>query len=361
MKFLFLLIIISTELIAQTYFYDFGAETASHLADTSTVFLPQPPAGTARVRVGSGGGGFYLENPGIEAFGSGSELKGIASATSSVNKFSIYGYPGGKTVYVGFLIRFSGGSSGKWYFCSGNGSTYSNNAIFRSDQSFIALRWTYLQPDSILCEFRKGSSWGKIPAAMNRQNKTYRVELYANNSADTLNYRKSGDQKIGAYAFDFWVNDTLIGDDLSKALLPDSLIINAFMFYGASSDSNSAIIYLDDIVYSDSVNFTPSSLQNRENSSAKSMGFILHNNYPNPFNPETNIKFELPGKNAYYSVKLGIYNLQGALVDKINLGYLKSGVHKYHWQAKKLMASGEYIIRLEVDENVESRKITYIK
>jgi hypothetical protein len=361
MKFFVLLIIISTGLIAQPYFYDFGAGTGSHLADTSTVFLPRPPAGTARVRVGSGGGGFYLENPGIESFGSASELKGLASATSSVNKFSIYGYPGGKTVYVGFLIRFSGGSSGKWYFCSGNGSTYSNNAIFRSDQSFIALRWTYLQPDSIFCEFRKGSSWEKIAAGMSRQNINYHVELYANNSANSLNYKKSGDQQISPYAFDFWLNDTLIGDDLPKALLPDSLIINAFMFYGASSDSNSAIIYLDDIVYSDSVNTIQSSIQNRIVLSGESMGFILRNNYPNPFNPATNIKFVLPERNVYYLVKLGIYNLQGAIVDKINLGYLKSGVHKYRWQAKKLMASGEYIVRLEVDGNIKSRKITYIK
>ncbi len=361
MKLLFLLFLSAACVYGQIYNYDFGNDVGSHETDTSTVFLPQPPAGSARVRVGSGGGGFYLENPGIESFGSASELKGAASSTSSVNKFSIYGYPGGRSFYIAYLIRFSGGASGKWYFCAGNGSTYSNNALFRSDQSFSALRWTYLQPDSLLCEYRKGSSWKKLPAAANKQNMTYLVEIYGNNQQDTLRYQKQEEERLGPGTFDLWINNTLAGEDLQKALLPDSLPVNSFMFYGANSDSNSALIYLDDIIYSDSINIRPSSLQNQKRSAGKETGFILYNNYPNPFNPATNIRFELPMDKISYAVKLSIYDLRGKLVDNIYIGRLKAGYYNFPWRAKNFLSSGDYIVRLQADDFSLSRKITLIK
>ena len=61
-KYLCLILFIGTGLFAQPYVYDFGDATGSHEADTSTIFLPQPSSGTARVRIGSGGGGFFLNN-----------------------------------------------------------------------------------------------------------------------------------------------------------------------------------------------------------------------------------------------------------------------------------------------------------
>jgi hypothetical protein len=341
--------------------YDFGTSTGIHETDTSTVFLPSAQNGTARVRVGKGGGGFYLENPGISEFGSGTELKGAASASSSVNKFSIYGFHGGKQLYLKFLVYFSGDSSGKWYFCSGTGKIYSNDAIFRSNQTFCGLRWAYLSGGEIQCEYRKGSTWAKIPGAMNRQNKIYCVELFANNTEDLLQYEKSGSHTVAAFCYDFWVNDTLVGNNLTKSLLADSLTINSFMFYGAYSDSNSAIIYLDDIIYSDSLPAPVATLSHKYYAGHSTKEILLYNNYPNPFNPATNISFKLSYKNPAYSVNIRIYSLQGELVENINLGRLKSGSKRYRWYPKQTTASGEYIVLVQADCFMTSQIITYIK
>jgi len=361
-KYLCLILFIGTGLFAQPYVYDFGDATGSHEADTSTIFLPQPSSGTARVRIGSGGGGFFLNNPGLEYFGSKTELKGLASSTSSVNKFSIYNYEGGASTYIAFLVRFSGSTaSGKWYFCAGNGNTYSNNGTFRSDQTFMGLRWTYREPDSILCEYRNENSWKKLPAIMNSQNCTYFVELYGNNMPDTVYYEKSGKQKLWQNTFDFWVNDSLVRKSLSKSLIADSVSINSFMFYGAYSDSNSAVIYLDDIVYSDSIDNETSTLPIEEKTIHHPTGFILEENYPNPFNPSTNIEFILPEDKTIYTVNLRIYNIFGTKVDGIYLGKLKSGNYRYSWYAGNRLSSGNYFYHLQVDDIVKIGKMLYIK
>ncbi|MCH7763773.1 MAG: T9SS type A sorting domain-containing protein [Candidatus Marinimicrobia bacterium] len=58
--------------------------------------------------------------------------------------------------------------------------------------------------------------------------------------------------------------------------------------------------------------------------------FSLKNNYPNPFNPITNIHYELP-VNA--RVKITIYDLLGREVKKLVSGELVSGYHKTIWDA----------------------------
>ena len=45
-----------------------------------------------------------------------------------------------------------------------------------------------------------------------------------------------------------------------------------------------------------------------EDSTIPSDFFALHGNFPNPFNPTTQIRFDLPNKN---DVKINIYNMLG--------------------------------------------------
>lgn len=58
--------------------------------------------------------------------------------------------------------------------------------------------------------------------------------------------------------------------------------------------------------------------------------YALHPCYPNPFNPATNIRFEIPqGKSG--AVSLRIYNLQGQLVTTLSDGPAPPGVHELTW------------------------------
>ena len=76
----------------------------------------------------------------------------------------------------------------------------------------------------------------------------------------------------------------------------------------------------------------------------------LYGNYPNPFNPETTIKFGLP---AEMLVRLRIFNLLGQEVRALDGGRLTAGEHDINWDGHDykgaIMPSGIYFYTLESD------------
>ena len=70
--------------------------------------------------------------------------------------------------------------------------------------------------------------------------------------------------------------------------------------------------------------------------------FTLSNNYPNPFNPSTQIRFEIP-ETAEVSIK--VYNIVGQQVATLVNGQMRAGFHSATFEADNL-ASGLYIARL---------------
>lgn len=83
----------------------------------------------------------------------------------------------------------------------------------------------------------------------------------------------------------------------------------------------------------------------------------LKQNYPNPFNPSTTISFYLP-ENSY--VRLAVYNVVGQQVAILRDENVSGGDHSVVWNASE-MPSGIYIVKLETQQNVLTRKITLIK
>ena len=80
-------------------------------------------------------------------------------------------------------------------------------------------------------------------------------------------------------------------------------------------------------------------------------------NYPNPFNPFTNICFELP-KAALVEVK--IFDIQGRLVERLLKQKLSSGSHQIKWRASAF-SSGIYFCRLWADGESLVQKMVLIK
>ncbi len=81
--------------------------------------------------------------------------------------------------------------------------------------------------------------------------------------------------------------------------------------------------------------------------------FSLSNNYPNPFNPSTNIKYTLPVRS---SVKIVVFNLLGQEVEKLVNDLQTPGYKEITWKAFNY-SSGVYFIRLDaepVDGNFDS-------
>lgn len=83
----------------------------------------------------------------------------------------------------------------------------------------------------------------------------------------------------------------------------------------------------------------------------------LKPNYPNPFNPQTTIPFELSQDSE---VKLTIWNMIGQKVATLVDGLVEAGTHEETWNASS-MPSGIYIARFEVSGTVFTRKMTLIK
>ena len=80
--------------------------------------------------------------------------------------------------------------------------------------------------------------------------------------------------------------------------------------------------------------------------------------YPNPFNPEIRIEFELMENSK---TNLDIYNAKGQKVQSIeNNKILVAGNHNYIWNADNI-ASGIYFIRLSTQYGHSDKKITILK
>ncbi len=88
----------------------------------------------------------------------------------------------------------------------------------------------------------------------------------------------------------------------------------------------------------------------------------LGGNYPNPFNPRTSIRFELP---EAARVELAVYDVKGRRVDTLISEQLEAGRHEAIWQgcdeAGRPAASGLYFARLISGEEVLTRKMLLLK
>lgn len=83
----------------------------------------------------------------------------------------------------------------------------------------------------------------------------------------------------------------------------------------------------------------------------------LLENFPNPFNPSTNIRFDLLSSQK---VEVRIYDLLGNLVEILYSGYMRDGTNDLTWHAKD-RSSGMYICRIITDAGTASRKMMLVR
>ncbi len=90
--------------------------------------------------------------------------------------------------------------------------------------------------------------------------------------------------------------------------------------------------------------------------------FRLSPVFPNPFNPTTNIRYQLA---AAGPVKLAVYDLQGRLVTVLTHGFQAAGTHTARWEGKdgrgRSVGTGQYFLRLESGDLVAVRKLMLIR
>jgi hypothetical protein len=86
-------------------------------------------------------------------------------------------------------------------------------------------------------------------------------------------------------------------------------------------------------------------------------GYKLHNNYPNPFNPSTQIRFSIP-KNEFVSLR--IYNSLGKEAAELISQNLSAGDYTYFFDASEL-SSGTYFYTLASGNFTETKRMVLVK
>ena len=89
----------------------------------------------------------------------------------------------------------------------------------------------------------------------------------------------------------------------------------------------------------------------------------LHGNYPNPFNPSTEIVFEL-GQD-YKTVELTVFNMVGQSMYEVSMEDMVAGFHRVTWSGSsldgKLVPSGLYLYRISTETKSVIGKMTLLK
>ncbi len=90
--------------------------------------------------------------------------------------------------------------------------------------------------------------------------------------------------------------------------------------------------------------------------------FSLRPNFPNPFNPSTNISFVLHNEKT---TLLQVYDITGKIINTIIHDDFSKGYHSYLWSgqndAEMAVSSGVYFYRLSTKEHTQVRKMLLIK
>jgi hypothetical protein len=98
------------------------------------------------------------------------------------------------------------------------------------------------------------------------------------------------------------------------------------------------------------------------NGTAPAVSNMLNPNFPNPFNPETTISFDMPKAG---SAQLDIFNVKGQLVKTIFDGTAQYGKTSVVWNGTdnsgKAVTSGVYFYRLSTEGHSETRKMMLMK
>lgn len=126
-------------------------------------------------------------------------------------------------------------------------------------------------------------------------------------------------------------------------------------FYAAGLGSDQSFSPSGDYVYTTDLEVT-SAVESVADQAAPATLELL-GNYPNPFNPTTEIHFNLsePGE-----VRLEVVDMNGSTLARLASGHYQQGMHQVSWQAEN-HASGIYLARLTTSEGVQLHRMLLLK
>ena len=104
--------------------------------------------------------------------------------------------------------------------------------------------------------------------------------------------------------------------------------------------------------------FASAGVEGISSSSASAPGeYILYDNFPNPFNPSTTIRFSIPTAD---DVSVKVFDMLGQEIESLADGHFTPGIYSVRWNTQGL-SSGVYFCRLRSSRGTESRKMLLTK
>ena len=119
----------------------------------------------------------------------------------------------------------------------------------------------------------------------------------------------------------------------------------------------------DNICYFDNISFSPSNSVGVDNrSETLPQGFALEQNFPNPFNPFTTLRYDLP-EDAL--VDITIYDMMGRVVSNLVSSTQNAGYKSIQWNATnnegQPVSAGVYLYTIQAGKFRQTKKMVLLK
>jgi hypothetical protein len=139
-------------------------------------------------------------------------------------------------------------------------------------------------------------------------------------------------------------------DGTGQVVVPDMRAVNEYSLTGINRDYYFTLVHIAN----------PTGISGRDNAIPKE--YSLYQAYPNPFNPQTTIAYDLP-KDSF--VKLIVFDLLGRAVRMLSNGNQAAGHKQVIWDGKTetgvQVTSGIYFYSLTTSEYSKTMKMTVIR
>ena len=160
------------------------------------------------------------------------------------------------------------------------------------------------------------------------------------------------DNKIGTHSGGSTLDHMIISNELSEAYLDSTIQLgNVNFISGYLSTTSDHYPVKARFKFKDGVSVGVT------NSGLLGSDFTLLGNYPNPFNPSTSFRFQLPENG---NVTIDIYALNGQKIATVFSNYLTNGIHEVSFNAASL-SSGIYFYKIQFSNEFRTGKFTLIK
>ena len=211
------------------------------------------------------------------------------------------------------------------------------------------------------CESQHGSDIGTF--SLDTTNSTVKIMVYKTVISDVgLKFvipssGSLGEIKVSNTVSNEW--EELTFDFSSHIGLPEAIGIDQIVVF---PDFNLGGRTQDNIIYFDNISFYSNSVGVDNRNETFPQGFALEQNFPNPFNPTTTLRFDLP---EVSSITLTIYNMLGQKVRTFNMQSTPAGYHSVTWDATndlgEQVGAGVYLYQLRAKQFVKTRKMVLLK